>query len=152
MRDSKGSPKAKVAYKVMPSNFGLGTPAQDTHLHEISTSKNRRNAIFWHRDLVHYGKNKKTRRFSADYRLESAGFLVFFRGWGASAALRPAQIFATGTSGSGNSRQNRSLSAGPVPIASSHREEAIGISHAPIRAATGKLGFGLDPPDIYPAK
>ncbi|KAI1710679.1 hypothetical protein Ddc_13329 [Ditylenchus destructor] len=32
-----------------------------------------------------------------------------------------------------------SSSARPVPIASSHREEAIGISHAPIRAATGKF-------------
>ncbi|KAI1700115.1 hypothetical protein Ddc_18225 [Ditylenchus destructor] len=35
--------------------------------------------------------------------------------------------------------------ARPVPIASSHREEAIGVSHAQIRAATGKLAFGPNP-------
>ncbi|KAI1704076.1 serpentine type 7TM GPCR chemoreceptor srv domain-containing protein [Ditylenchus destructor] len=41
--------------------------------------------------------------------------------------------------GGHNSRQNRSLSGRPVPIASSHREEAIGVSHARIRAPTGKI-------------
>ncbi|KAI1703184.1 hypothetical protein Ddc_16655 [Ditylenchus destructor] len=48
------------------------------------------------------------------------------------------------------------LSARPVPIASSHREEAIGVSHARIRAATGKLapppnpGFSGFPEAINP--
>ncbi|KAI1710045.1 hypothetical protein Ddc_13644 [Ditylenchus destructor] len=48
--------------------------------------------------------------------------------------------------GGHNSRQNRSLSARPVPIASSHREEAIGVSHARIRAAIRKLVSPPPPP------
>ncbi|KAI1698615.1 hypothetical protein Ddc_19000 [Ditylenchus destructor] len=45
-------------------------------------------------------------------------------------------------SGSHTSRKNQSLSARPEPIASSHREEAIGISHAQIRVPIGKLPLG----------
>ncbi|KAI1707460.1 BLOC-1-related complex sub-unit 6 domain-containing protein [Ditylenchus destructor] len=37
----------------------------------------------------------------------------------------------------------KTSSARPVPIASSHREEAIGVSHAQIRGPTGKLASGL---------
>ncbi|KAI1707810.1 hypothetical protein Ddc_14683 [Ditylenchus destructor] len=36
-------------------------------------------------------------------------------------------------------------SARPVPFDSSHREEAIGISHGRIRAATGKFSPGPNP-------
>ncbi|KAI1714053.1 hypothetical protein Ddc_11616 [Ditylenchus destructor] len=39
----------------------------------------------------------------------------------------------------------KTSSARPVPIASSHREEAIGVSHAPIRGPTGKLAPGPNP-------
>ncbi|KAI1714364.1 hypothetical protein DdX_08458 [Ditylenchus destructor] len=48
-------------------------------------------------------------------------------------------------SGSHKSRQNRSLSARPVPIVLSHRDEAIDVSHARIRAAIRKLAPGPNP-------
>ncbi|KAI1710690.1 hypothetical protein Ddc_13294 [Ditylenchus destructor] len=44
-------------------------------------------------------------------------------------------------SGSQKSGKKQSLSARPVPIASPYRDEAIHISHARIRAATGKLAY-----------
>ncbi|KAI1728318.1 protein 4.1 like protein [Ditylenchus destructor] len=44
-------------------------------------------------------------------------------------------------SGSYKSRQNRSLSARPVPIDSARRDEAIDVSHAQIRAAQRNLPF-----------
>ncbi|KAI1728828.1 carbon-nitrogen hydrolase domain-containing protein [Ditylenchus destructor] len=45
-------------------------------------------------------------------------------------------------SGSHKSRYSQKLTARPVPIDSSHREEAIDVSHARIRAATGKFYSG----------
>ncbi|KAI1702145.1 hypothetical protein DdX_15660 [Ditylenchus destructor] len=44
-------------------------------------------------------------------------------------------------SGSHKSRQNRSLSARPVPFVLSRRDEAIDVSHARIRAAQRNLPF-----------
>ncbi|KAI1690799.1 hypothetical protein DdX_22294 [Ditylenchus destructor] len=47
-----------------------------------------------------------------------------------------------GRAGSHKSRQRQSLSARPVPIVLAGREEAIGVSHARIRAAQNELALG----------
>ncbi|KAI1700337.1 hypothetical protein DdX_16764 [Ditylenchus destructor] len=70
-------------------------------------------------------------------RVDSIGPPSGFAAW-----RRPPSSRIFRISGSRKSRYSQKLSARPVPIDSSHREEAIDVSHARIRAATGKLAHG----------
>ncbi|KAI1723440.1 hypothetical protein DdX_03600 [Ditylenchus destructor] len=60
---------------------------------------------------------------------------------GYAAWRRPWQSRIFRISGSHKSRYSQKLTARPVPIVLSHRDEAIDVSHARIRAPIGKLPF-----------